>query len=273
MVALVLKHENYFSADAAREYMSASLYKSFLDCEARAMAGLAGTYCPEPTQALLVGGYADAHFSGEMELFREQHPEICTRSGGLRAEYQQADEIIARIERDPLAMMMLDGERQKIVTGEMNGVLFRGKLDVLLGARQCEAVAQAYPAMDELLFASGAIVDLKIVRDFEPLYKAEEGRQGFITYWRYDLQMAIYQRLVGGSLPCYILAATKEKVPDIGLFLLPQSLLDAAMEIYLSGLKRVAAVWKELAEPERCEKCDHCKQTKVLTCGVCEEYW
>ena len=269
---MILTAENYFSAEASREYFSVSQFKSFLDCEACAMAELRGEYQREETTALLVGSYVDAHFSRTLDLFRAQHPDIYTRTGSLKSEYQQADEIIARLERDPLAMMMLDGNLQSIYTGMIQGVPFKAKLDCLLSAEQCDKIAAAYPGMDDLLFASGCVVDLKIMRDFKPIYVEEAGRQSFIEAWKYDLQLAVYQRLVanqhgGEMLPCYILAATKEKVPDIGLFRLPQPLLDAAFEINIEKLPRFAAIKAGEIEPERCESCDYCKSSKVLTCG------
>ena len=268
-----LTEENYFSPEASKEYMSVSQFKTFLECEARAMAELRGEYQREETTALLVGSYIDAHFSRTLDVFRAQHPDLYTRTGSLRAEFQQAEEIIARLERDPLAMLLMGGDKQVALTGIIQGVPFKGKLDVLLNADQCAAIAAAYPDMDELLFAGGAIVDLKVMRDFQPLYKEGEGKLNFIDFWKYDLQLAIYQNLVaqhhGGELyPCYILAATKEKVPDIGLYRLPQAQLDAATQIYLGeSLERAAAVKAGKVEPERCEECDYCKQTKVLTCG------
>lgn len=244
-----------------------------MDCEDQAMAALRGEYVREETTALLVGSYIDAHFSKTLDLFKAQHHDLYTRTGSLRAEYQQAEDIIARLESDPLAMLLMQGDKQCVVLGEVNGVPFRGKLDVLLSAEQCEKIAAEFPAMDELLFASGAIVDLKVMRDFQPLYREGEGKLNFIDFWKYDLQLAIYQRLVsqqhgGELLPCYILAATKEKVPDIGLFRIPQPQLDAAMEVYAGEkLERAVAVKTGKIEPERCETCDWCKQTKKLSCG------
>lgn len=270
---MILTAENYFSPEASREYFSVSQFKSFLDCEACAMAELRGEYKREETTALLVGSYVDAHFSRTLDLFRAQHPDIYTRTGSLKSDYQQADEIIARLERDPLAMMMLDGNIQSIYTGMIQGVPFKAKLDCLLSADQCDKIAAAYPRMDDLLFASGCIVDLKIMKDFKPQYKEGEGKLSFVDFWRYDLQLAIYQRLVaqqndGELFPCYILAATKEKVTDIGLFRIPQDQLDAAIEVYTPEmLPHAAAVKAGEIEPERCGECDYCKQSKILTCG------
>ncbi|MDD3411527.1 MAG: PD-(D/E)XK nuclease-like domain-containing protein, partial [Eubacteriales bacterium] len=264
---------NYYSQEANRAYFSVSQLKSFMDCEARTMAELEGSYERSSSQALLVGGYIDAHFSHGLDLFRAQHPEIYTRTGSLRAEYAQAEAIIARIERDPLAMRMLSGDTQRIVTGEIEGQPFKAKLDVLLSGEQCEQIAEEYPQMGELLFAPGAIVDLKIMRDFKPLYREDEGRLNFIEYWRYDLQLAIYQQLVKKELPCYILAATKEPVPDIELFRLPQALLDTAYELGTDKLAHFALVKAGAIEPERCGQCDYCRQTKLLTCGTYPGDW
>jgi len=203
---------NYFSHDAGIAYFSVSQVKRFMDCEARAAAELREEWKPEPTVSLMVGSYVDAHFSGELSLFRARHPAIYTRTGSLRSEYQQAESIIGRIERDGLAMRMLDGDKQRIVTGEIGGHPFKAKLDCWLSEEQCRAVARDYPQMPDLLFAPGAIVDMKIMKDFSPLYRDGEGRLNFIEYWKYDFQLAVYQRLVAvdesNLLPCFILAAT-----------------------------------------------------------------
>ena len=120
---MALTNENYFSREANTEYMSVSQFKTFEECPARAMAELKGEYEREETTALLVGSYVDAHFGGTLDLFKAQHPEIFKRDGTLKAEYIQAEQIIARIERQPLFMEYLMGEDQVIMTGEIEGVL------------------------------------------------------------------------------------------------------------------------------------------------------
>lgn len=264
---------NYYSLEANRAYYSVSQVKQFLSCPACAMAELSGQYEREKTTSLLVGGYVDAYFSGEMEQFVQDNPEIFTRKGELRADFQQAETIIRRIEDDPLAMRMLDGERQKIVTGRVGNRLFKAKLDVWLDAEKCQAILNDFPGMTELLFAPGAIVDMKVMRDFEPLYREEEGRLNFVEYWRYDMQLAVYQKLmepkVKAKPPCFILAVTKEKVPDIALIHIPQQEMDIALELMLDKLPHIAQVKRGLVEPERCGKCEWCRKTKKLT----QAYW
>lgn len=264
-----LTRDNYYSTDANRAYYSVSQVKQFLSCQACAMAELRGEYQREKTASLLVGGYVDAHFSGEMEQFVRDNPEIYTRKGELRAELKQAETIIERIEREPLAMRMLDGEKQKIVTGVIGGLPFKAKLDVWLDRGKVKKIAQDYPSMTELLFADGAIVDMKVMKDFAPLYKEEQGRLNFISYWQYDLQLACYQRLIeqqiGSKVPCYILAATKEKVPDLELYRIPQHDMDTALELLMDKLPEIDRVKRGEVEPERCGRCEWCRMTKRLT--------
>lgn len=274
---MTLTAENYFSPASNTAYFSVSQVKRFLECEACAVAELRGAWEREPTVSLMVGSYVDAHFSRELDLFKAKHPDIYTRTGNLRSEYQQAEDIIARIERDELATRMMAGDKQRIVTGEIDGHPFKAKLDCWLDEKQCQDIGRDFPEMSDLIFAPGAIVDMKIMRDFAPLYRDGEGRLNFIEYWRYDLQMAVYQRLMSydgdNPPPCYILAATKEKTSDIGLFQIPQNLMDAALEVALEQLRHIAAVKRGEVEPERCEACDYCKETKVLTGATWLEEW
>ena len=107
---MILTSENYYSQEANQEYLSVSQYKTFCGtygrpaCEARAMAELNGEWEQPTSVSMMVGSYVDAHFEGTLDVFRAKHPEIFTQKGALRAEYKKAEEIIARIERDPLFM-------------------------------------------------------------------------------------------------------------------------------------------------------------------------
>lgn len=242
-----LTNKNYFSREADMEYMSVSQFKTFEDCSARAMAELNGEYIREETTALLVGSYVDAHFGGALDLFKAQHPEIFKRDGTLKSEYIQAEQIIARIERDELFMEYLMGEDQVIMTGEIEGVKVKIKVDSL------------HP---------DKIVDLKVMKDFEPIYKPEQGRLPWFEAWRYDLQGAVYREIVrqntGLTLPFYLVAATKEKVTDIDIVHISDELLDYELEQFKKKVQFYDAIKKGAVEPERCGKCDHCKMTKVL---------
>ena len=275
---LQLTADNYYSQEANQAYFSASQIKAFLDCEERAMAELRGAYEREPSLALQVGSYVDARLcGGDMDAFELSHPEIFTRQGELRSAFRQAEEIVERIERDPLAMRMLDGDHQRILTGEIFGQPFKAKLDCWLDFGRCKRIWMDYPDMEDLMMPHGAIVDLKVVRSFDSLYKEGSGRLNFIEFWGYDLQMAIYQELMRQQcleqVPCYILAATKEENPNIGLFQIPQALMDANLEILKPRLERLAAVKAGEEAPIGCGNCGWCRETKKLTRATWLEGW
>ena len=242
-----LNETNYFSHEADTAYFSASQVKSFKKCEAQAMAELQGLYLREMSQALMVGQYVDAALTGDLDEWCGCHPEIKKRDGSLRAEFIQASEMVGRANRDPLFMDFMEGEHQTILTANLFGVPFKAKFDVLGADR---------------------IVDLKTVRDLNPVYIPGEGRVDFATAWDWPLQMAIYQRLYeqaeGVLLPCYLAVITKETPPDIRIVQIEQERMDAEIAWLEQMLPRYDAIKQGAIDPERCECCAWCRQSRVL---------
>jgi len=243
-----LTNANYFSQRANREYYSVSQWKSFKKCSNMAMAEIRGKYVREETTALLVGSYVDAYFDNELEKFKAEHPALFKKDGTLKSDYIQADQIIERLKRDPLMMKYLTGgQRQVIMTGVIEGVAVKIKVDTL------------HP---------DKIVDGKIVKDFEPIYVEDKGRLMWWEAWDYDTQGAVYQEVVyqntGKRLPFFLAPATKEKVTDIDILHIEQSHLDFAMEGFKRDIIGHDAIKKGIVKPERCETCDWCKETKKL---------
>ena len=101
---MILTNEDYYSSESNLKYMSVSSYKSFLSCEAMAMAELRGEWKRPKSTALLVGSYVDAWFEGTLDEFKAENPEIFKRDGTLKADYIQAEEIIKRVQSDELFM-------------------------------------------------------------------------------------------------------------------------------------------------------------------------
>lgn len=244
---MILTQENYFSKKANQEFMSVSQFKSFKACQHSALAEVKGKYTPEKSVALLVGSYVDSYFEGSLETFKKQNPEIFKRDGTLKADFAQAEAIIQRISRDKTFMKHLSGEKQVIMTGIIKGVPIKIKIDS---------------------FRPKEIVDLKIMKDFEPMYVAERGLLPWFDAWGYDLQGAVYQEVVrqniGKKLPFVIVAATKEKITDLDNIELDQNSLDYALERFEEDVELYDAIKKGIIPPERCEKCDYCKLTKKL---------
>ena len=246
-----LTNSNYHSTEANAAYWSASLFKAFDRCEACGLAMVKGEYQREDTSSLMMGSYVDAYYSGEMESFTAEHPEIFnSRTGELKADYRKAEELIRKINEQPLMMDFLTGEKQKIMTGELFGVPWKIKIDVHGGNR---------------------IVDLKVIKDFESIYQEGFGRRSWIEYWGYDIQGALYQRIEQIAsrrpepLPFYLTVVTKEKTPDVAIIQLPQHILDTALKVVEARIERFDLIKTGEVDPIRCGHCDYCKSTKILT--------
>ena len=246
----MLKADNYFSPEATKAYWSVSQFKAFNKCEAAGLSEANGLYKREETDALLIGSYVDPYFSGEMDEFLEIRRDymFSKRGGGLLAKFKHADEIIDTVTRQPLMMDYLtDGEKQIVMTADMFGLPWKVKMDVYNGSR---------------------IVDLKVVRDFESIWDKGYGRRSWIEYWGYDVQGAVYQKVVelvtGKQLPFFLVAVTKEKIPDVKIIEIPQHILDAALGMVEAKIERFDLIKTGQVEPIRCERCDYCKKTKVL---------
>ena len=254
-----LNESNYYSKEADKAYMSVSQFKNFngtygrQGCEFGAIEQMEGRWKPEPTQALLVGSYVDSYFEGSLDRFKNENPDIFTQKGELKAAYRKAEEIIARIERDEYFMKFLSGEKQRIMTGNLFGCDWKIKIDSYI-----EDVA---------------IVDLKVMASITELKWVKDlGYLDFVRYWAYDIQGAIYQKIVelntGKRLPFYIAAVTKENEPDIRIIQITQNYLDEAMSVVESNIVRILRVKNGEQEPDNSELCDCCRHHRVLKAPI-----
>ena len=245
-----LTNENYFSPESNKKYMSTSQFKDFMKCEFEALAKVNGELVEEKTDALLFGGYVDAYFSNELDTYLEQYGSemINSRTGELKAPFKNIGEVIKTIESDELLMEHLKGQHQVIMTGKIEGVEFKIKIDSLFEDK---------------------IVDQKIMKDFEPIWDEEKHRKcDFIEAYGYDIQGAIYQEIVrqntGKKLPFIIAATTKEENPDKALIEIDQYYLDKALQLVKDLAPRYDAIKNGLIEPNHCEHCATCRKDKKL---------
>ena len=249
MEKLYLNKDNYFSKEANDVYFSASQIKAFKRCESAALAEIRGEYERPMSQALLQGQFVDEALTGDFDdWLLKNAPLVSKRDGNLKAEFVQCSEMVRRAKKDKLFMKCMEGDHQMIVTCPIFGFPFKAKFDVL---------------------GKDRIVDLKTVRDLNPVYLPGQGRVDFATAWDWPLQMAIYQMmnygLTGKKLPCYLAVITKENPPDIRIVQIEQERMDAEIAWLENVLPRYAAIKDGIIEPERCEKCAYCRETRVLT--------
>lgn len=252
-----LTEQNYYSKEVDKAFLSVSQYKkafgtyAYKGCEAQMLGELRGEYTPPQSTALLVGSYVDSYFEGTLDEFKTNHPEILKKDGTLKAEYSKADAMIERCKRDKKFMQYMSGQKQVIMTGEICGALFKIKMDSYLEGK--------------------AIVDLKTVDDmYKPVYCGREnGKLDFLRARGYDFQLAVYQKIVeentGKRLPCFIAAVDKKDTPAIEIISLSQAELDGAIAGIDIGIKRIQLLKNGEAEPDKCNRCDYCKETKIIT--------
>lgn len=236
---MILTNDNYYSDIANQQYMSVSQYKSFCKCEAAAMAELKGEWKRPSTAALLVGSYVDAWFEGTLDEFKADHPEIFTKTGGLKADFVQAEAIIERVKQDPTFMRYMGGSKQEIRTAEMFGTLWKIKIDS---------------------YHNDKIVDLKVMRSMERIMG-----KSFVEHWGYDLQMAVYAAVEGRDLATYLAVVTKQTPPDLEVISIPKWRRVELLEEVEKTMPRILAVKSGKFPARRCGMCEYCRSTKVIT--------
>lgn len=228
-----------------KDYMSYSQFSDFLCCEVQALAKIKGEYVEPKSKAYLVGGYVDAYFSGELDKFIQEHKEdIFGRGDKKYADFMKCDEIIKVIESDEeFSKWYKNGEKQVTLTGVINGVDFKGRLDFLT---------------DEY------IADGKLMKDINDVW-VDGVKVPFWKAYHYDIQASIYQYLemqrTGIKKPYYLLVTTKEEIPSKYVFKFSDETLEQALEEVKNRAPRYDAIKKGLIEPIECGKCNYYKLT------------
>lgn len=182
----------------------------------------------------------------ELVKLKELYPNIFYDDKHLKADFAIAKEICEKIDNDPVFSQFMSGEKQLILTGEIGGVPFKGKLDS---------------------FSNGiAINDLKVMRSIRD---SHGNYVDFISQWGYDIQGACYQELVrqnfGVQLPFYICVMTKETPIDSAIINIDQVYLDRALYRVESQIKHLYDVKMGVVEPVGCGVCKTCISLKSET--------
>ena len=243
-----LTSKNYFSEKASKEYMSASQFKSFTKCEARALAELNGETDETESQALFLGSLVDELLTGtkksQEKFIADNYSKLYKKNGEPYADVAKAFNAVEEVKRQPLMMKYLSGKKQKIMTGTIGGVDFKIKMD-------------SYKPHE-------FIADLKYLASL----KSPNLFDNVVKYWGYDISMAIYQEIVfqntGERLPIFLVIITKEAVPRKTVCEIKQWNLDEALELVKRKLPRIMAVKNGEVEPERCNCCNYCAATEIL---------
>lgn len=270
----ILTPESYYTRTADKIYCSASQYLNIIGrpavpgCEARAMAELNGEYEQETTKAMLIGSIldtlwelSDLDITEKLNIIADKFPEcVSTRGatkGELKNEYKQAIQLYQRTLKDELFCQFMSGKKQVIMTGEIEGLPFKIKMDSYI--------------------PDVAIVDLKTTQDASRNFRkyiADSGnRETFYRAMGYDIQLAIYREIVrqniGKTLRCYLACIDKNSHPLPQIIELTPKMLDDALETVKANIPTIKLLKSgEITNYVRCEECDYCRDTykcKVLS--------
>lgn len=256
---LELTPSNYYSKQADLDYWSFSMFKGFMQCEAAEMYKLQDHEEPEhPPMPLIIGNYVHSYFESQeahADFVAKQHDNLYQRDRKTKlADVVHADAMIHTLEADPFIIKNYVGEKEAIVTGELYGLPWRGKIDCL--------------NLDE-----GYFIDLKTAKSLNnTIWERDDSGAWCKKIWYeargYIMQLAIYQQLIRQTydkmLVPFIFAVSKDKVPDHMALSFNQPLLDRQLETVKELLPRFQKVMSGQEAPERCEECDYCRYTKRL---------
>lgn len=261
-----LTPDNYYSVETDWDYMSFSRFKDFRKCEAAALAQLKGEWTPKRDETpLLVGNYVHSYFESPEahQQFVEAHKSkmISSRgktAGSLKKDYKSADTMIKALEDDELFNYVYrpgeDG-KEVIVTGDLGGHLWKGKID-------------------SLNLADGYFCDLKTVDDIHKKHWLTDERTWgtFIEDRGYYMQLAIYRELIkqtfGQECAPYMFAVSKQEIPDkMAIDFIDETdeiRLQSALQDVLDHQDRIWSVMAGKVDPISCGKCDYCRAHKIL---------
>ena len=253
---MLLTHENYFSIDSDKEYMSVSQFKNFRACQSKALHDLE---VPDATSkdAFLEGSLFEALVAGDPQLFMAKHPEIIARTGQTKGEikknFQRVVKAAEKFNSQKFFRDIIDKcEKQVILTGEICGVPVKCCLD-LFDRETC------------------SIYDIKCMSDFKEQWsKQDKAYIPWYYHWGYVLQLAVYREIVKqnfGKEPKEIalLAATKEEVPDIQAISFSNEILDMELEEFKNHINIFDDIKKGKITPVACGECSYCKSIKEIT--------
>ncbi|WP_409346793.1 PD-(D/E)XK nuclease-like domain-containing protein [Paenibacillus sp. MBLB4367] len=258
-----LTKSNYFSLEAGRHYMSVSQFKdfapSFGGCEARALAKVKGEYEQPSITAFMEGHYVHAWNEGKLDEFKASNLDLYSSrgptAGQLKSNFQHCNKMIDVLENAPLALKVLAGQKEVIMTAELFGIPWK----IMIDSYQPEV---------------GLFADLKALREIEGRWwnKESQSQENFLDHYGYLVQMAVYaeverrysNRGENTWLLPHMVIVTKQDPPDHEILYFDFDMIVQQLAIVGNHIERVKAVKSGSVVPIRCEKCDYCRGTKEI---------
>jgi len=164
----------------------------------------------------------------------------------LKSDFKLAENICNYIDANERISNFLSGEKQVIMTGEIEEIPFKIKMDS---------------------YIQGVLIaDLKVMRS---VTDSNGDYYDFLTSYGYITQLACYQEIVyqntGERLPVYIVAVTKETPINSVIIQIPQNQLELEMIEVREKLSHLYKVKLGEIEAEGCGKCKACIEARTET--------
>ncbi|GKT03434.1 hypothetical protein OKN36_09700 [Furfurilactobacillus sp. OKN36] len=247
-----LTQANYYEPWTDKAWLSPTFFKKFVACEAEAVAEIKGEYKPDFGTALLQGNFLHSYFESvqaHRAFIEANKKKLMTQKGELRADFTLVEGMITKLEHDDVFNGLYQGEKEVVVTGDVFGTPWKGKIDCL--------------NLDQNYF-----VDLKTTRDIHKNYGTYRNPHNFIDEYNYSLQLGVYELLLeeqyGRKFTPYIVAISKEKTPEAALYKFHENDFEEDYDVIRSYQGQVNKLIAGDERPSRCEHCDYCKLTSQI---------
>jgi hypothetical protein len=251
-----------------RNHLSVSCWRRWMRCGAAEWERLAGTWTdPEKDPAkdpLLIGQFAHVAML-QPELLPDwlaAHSGIILKSGANKGhpgeKYQEALRIVEKIKSAAGAERFLSCKREVTITGEIDGVKWCGRIDMLD-------------------IKNRRFWDFKTTASFADYWNGKEKVPWYAEYWP---QIAVYGELLSQALPGEtpwiggLVAGTKQNPPAIGAWEMSDPYKLAIALSSVTETQGQVVAWREGLKsgkpenfPTACgdlENCEYCREYTAL---------
>ena len=257
-----LSDKNYY---ADTTYLSNSTIQSYKMCSAKAEALRKGEWKQEGFNINFAIGHAfesmlQGDFDSRYSKTEEAKALLFNKNGSENAKLKAVRDMVAMCSKSKLYKLATTGDYEPIFTGEIHGVLFKCKVDVLNVEK-------------------GFFTDIKTTKDLEPSWNKEHRTfMPFYENWNYWRQLAIYQELIfqntGKKLQPFIAVSSKQKPYyfdvlevaqyDDGTF---QERLEHELDELEHDIELIEGIRSGEIAPVRCNSsnCEFCAETYDVT--------
>lgn len=233
-----------------------------LVCPAEEIAELTGEWNPkvdDPNyrdEALLMGNYLHSYFESPEahQAFIHEHPEIMNsraKTPTLKSAYKKiCDPMIEALASDNSFEQLYQGGKEQIVSGELFGHAWKGKIDCLN-------------------LEHGYFVDLKTTQDLHKRFWCDDHWGSFVEAYNYPLQMWVYKQLIkqtfGVDCQPFIVAVTKNAVPDKQIIQIEDYHMQDAQLQLEDNIEPITKMLNGEIKATHCGVCSYCRKFKELS--------